>query len=82
MHMVVLAKGGLIEDVRFMRVSVMPNLLTTSLWRSQFSKNSVCRGDISMQSVKSKDDPIRYRPDWAAPKKLAILRRMPRGSRG
>ena len=71
-HMVVLAKGGQIDDRGFTRVSVMPNWLTTSIWSSRFPEDSICRGDISMQSVKSKytpDDQIRYCPDWAAPKK-------------
>ena len=71
-HMIVLAKGGHINDAGFTRLSVMPSWLSTSVWRSQFPEDSVCRGDISIQSVKNKyppDDTLRYSPDWAAPKK-------------
>ena len=72
MHMIVLAKGGHIIDIGFTRLSVMPNWLSTSIWRSRFPEDSVCKGDISIQSVKNKyqpDDTLRYSPDWAAPKK-------------
>ena len=71
-HMIVLAKGGHIDDVGFTRLSVMPSWLSTSIWRSQFPEDSRCRGDVSIQSVKNKhqaDDQIRYAPDWSAPKK-------------
>ena len=70
--MIVLAKGGHIEDPRFTRLSVMPFWLTTNRWRQQFPEDSMSRGNISISLIKSKyspDDMIRYCPDWAAPKK-------------
>ena len=71
-HMVVLAKGGHIDDPGFTRLSVMPYWLTTAHWRLQFPENSVSRGNITISAIKSKyspDDMICYCPDWSAPKK-------------
>ena len=71
-HMVVLAKGGHINDQGFTRLSVMPHWLSTTTWRNQFPEDSVCRGDVSIMSVKNKypsNDLLRYCPQWATPKK-------------
>ncbi len=71
-HMVVLDKGGHIEDPGLTRLSVMPSWLTTNHWCQQFPENSVSRGNITISSIKSKyspDDMIQYCSDWAAPKK-------------
>ena len=71
-HMIVLAKGGHIQDQGFTRLSIMPYWFSTTMWRRQFPEDSVCRGDVSIKSVKNKfppDDTIRYCPDWAAPRK-------------
>jgi len=71
-HMVVLAKGGNINHVSFTRVSVMPYWLTSEYWRQQYPMESVCRGDIELQTVMNKynaEDDIRYCPSWAAPNK-------------
>ena len=71
-HMIVLAKGGRINDPGFTRLSVMPHWYSTAIRRSQFPEDSVCCGNISMKSIKNKnpaDDKLRYCPDWSAPRK-------------
>ncbi len=70
--MIVLAKGGRINDPGFTRLSVMPHWYSTAIRRSQFPEDSVCCGNISMKSIKNKnpaDNKLRYCPDWSAPRK-------------
>ena len=70
-HMIVLAKGGHINDPGITRLSVMlHHWYSTLTWQNQFPKEIICRGDVSIKSVKCKykaDDTVRYCPDWAAP---------------
>ena len=84
-HMVVLAKGGHIQDPGFTRLSVMPHWYSTAWWRRQFPEDSVCRGDISVKSVKKKypaDDTLKYCPDWAAPRKSGRPKKDEKRKRG
>ena len=72
MHMIMLAKGGQINDPGFTRLSVMPHWYLTVIWRSQFPEGSVYHGNVSMKAIKNKnpaDDKLRYCPDWSNPRK-------------
>jgi hypothetical protein len=83
--MVVLAKGGHIQDPGFTRLSVMPHWYSTEWWRRQFSEDSVCRGDVSIKSVKNKypaNDTLKYCPDWAAPRKSGHPKKDEKRKRG
>ena len=41
-HMIVLAKGGQINDLGFTRLSVMPHWNLTAIWRNRFPEDGLC----------------------------------------
>jgi hypothetical protein len=84
-HMVVLAKGGHINDQGLTRLLVMPYWLSSTTWHKQFPEDCDCRSDISIMSVKNKyqgNDLIHYCPQWAVPKKAGHPKKDAKRSKG